>query len=713
MGIPHLYKWLKNRNYKGVLKRNVPQNVSSLSLDFNSIIHKVAQIVYAYGEGKDQARRKLLEKADPMMIEAEFNQVLSTKLSEILSQVQPKDVLVIAVDGVASQAKIAQQRQRRFRSAMESEDTIFNSSCITPGTEFMKRLDNFIQRWLISSSSFLPPKVIYSSHMVPNEGEHKILSLMRSGEIYGDGAHVIYGMDADLIMLSLLAPIKPIFLMREDINDVIDIENFKNAISEEMEIKTAIPDFVVMLFFIGNDFLPHIVSLVDLDESIETLLRIYKMNKKSLTTVETKGEKSEIDWEGFGDYLKLLSKEENRLLELESIREVKYPSRMMSIATSKSSTLSTSTSLELTNIKNVSRFDPDLFRSAWYENVFQLKDNNKIFEKLIPGYKFTATNNKIVEMVKMYLTGIAWIYRFYTSGLESVNTDFVYRNHYAPLITDISEIASLIGDKINISKELYEFNKNALEINPVHQLLSVLPLKSKNLLPVEVLHLTKEDSLIADYFPETQIIERDGINNDWQGILLINFVDMSRIIHAVELTSIFSPQRIQEFSPVNNIILKKDPNIIELEEKNRKLREFLNKEKGGYQQNYQERGRGRGRGRGGYQQKGGYEKNYQERKEYGTGAATERGRGGYQKKGGYEKNYQERKEYGSRSYSEKNSGGRGRGRGREMGKVGMGMGREEGGGKGNQQKYETPNLTNVPSTSIIKPKTLEIKKFEL
>jgi 5'-3' exonuclease len=708
MGIPHLYKWLKNKSYKGVLKRGVPQNVSSLSLDFNSIIHKVAQMVYAYGEGENPARKKILEKSDPNMIEAEFYQALSIKLLEIIGQVQPRDTLTIAVDGVAPQSKISQQRQRRFRSAMESSGTgIFNSSAITPGTEFMKRLDNFIQRWLISSSHLLPSKVIYSSHMVPGEGEHKVLSLMRNGEISGDGAHVVYGMDADLIMLNLLAPLDPIFLMREDINDVIDIDNFRTAIIEELGSETAIADFVVMLFFIGNDFLPHIVTLTDLDESIETLMRIYKMNKTSLTF------EKEINWEGFSSYLKALSKEENRLLELESIRDVKYPSRMMEMATTRSSTLRTGKVTEVTTVKveNVSRFDPDIFRSAWYENAFELKENNKVFEKLIPGYKFGTTNNKIVDLVKSYLTGISWVYRYYTSGMEFVNTDFVYRSHYAPLITDISDIASLVGDKVEIPKEEYEFSENALEINPVHQLLAVIPLKSKNLIPIEVLHLTREDSMIADYFPKTEIIERDGINNDWQGILLINFVDMERIIQAVELTSIFSPQRIQEFSQVDNIILKKDPEVIEMEKKNRKFKEYLQKES--YGRGYQGRGRSYGRGyqRKGYEQGRGYQKKpYEQGRGY-QKKSYEQGRGyqkkpyeqgrGYQKKSyeqgrGYQKKPYEqgrgyqKKEYGSKTYSGKSSGGR-----------------------GETSKLEVPVLSNFPPTSVIKPKTSEIQKFEL
>jgi 5'-3' exoribonuclease 1 len=311
MGIPHLFRWLKNQDYKGVLRRSVPSYVSSFSFDFNGILHEIAQTVYAYGKGENPKRKKLVEKADPKILEAEYYQALATKLSEVISQVAPQEILVLAVDGVAPQAKIAQQRQRRFRSAMESsENNVFDSSEITPGTEFMKRVDNFLQRWLVSSARSLPPKVIYSSHMVPGEGEHKIISLIRTGAISGDGAHVIYGMDADLIMLSLLAPIENISLMREDISSIIDINSLRLALKKELIIPTSIQDFVVMIFLLGNDFLPHLVSMGDLDEGIETMIRTYKMNNKSLTNSD------DLDWQGLTGYLKALAKEEPRLLEL-------------------------------------------------------------------------------------------------------------------------------------------------------------------------------------------------------------------------------------------------------------------------------------------------------------------------------------------------------------------------------------------------------------
>ncbi len=79
MGIPFFYKWLKNTHRNKVLRRNVPSNVSSFSMDFNGIIHESAQTVYAYGEKEDAKRVELIRRADPKMIEAEFHTELSNK----------------------------------------------------------------------------------------------------------------------------------------------------------------------------------------------------------------------------------------------------------------------------------------------------------------------------------------------------------------------------------------------------------------------------------------------------------------------------------------------------------------------------------------------------------------------------------------------------------------------------------------------------------
>src|SRR5690606_11774415 len=122
------------------------------------------------------------------------------------------------------------QRQRRYLAAMRQPTAaggavVFDSNCITTGTAFMRRLDAFLDDWLRAHAPVLPPTVIYSSHADPGEGEHKIMHLYRTRPDFRQPGqhHILYGLDADLIVLSLLAPLESIYLIREDSPDYVDI----------------------------------------------------------------------------------------------------------------------------------------------------------------------------------------------------------------------------------------------------------------------------------------------------------------------------------------------------------------------------------------------------------------------------------------------------------------------------------------------------------
>ena len=618
MGVPYFYRWLKNKGFKGVLRRNVPGFVSSFSLDANGIIHQCAQLVYAYGEHDDPRRQKLIAKADPRMLEAEFYNAVSSKLQEIIAQVRPQETLVIAIDGVAPMGKITQQRQRRFRSAMErSDNSVFDSNCITPGTDFMIRLDNFLQRWIVSYQATLPSKVIYSSHMVPGEGEHKIMDLMRSGDISGEGAHVLYGMDADLIMLSMIAPLEHISLMREDIRDVIDIDTLKMEIQQDLVLPTAIHDFVVMIFTIGNDFLPHMPALEDLEEAISTLTDVYKQTGRSLTS------DGDLDWEGLNHYLKNLALEEPRLLEDEAKRDVKFPSRMLQVASKRTESIQEGGPMIIgQKITFETKFDYNVFRGAWYQNELVPKGSDfNVVRQLLPGYNFGVTMDKVVEMCEKYLIGMAWVYNYYTKGAAAINSDFVYRYHHTPVLSDLAAVLDQVG-----KVEGYMAQPSQVSLNPIHQLLSVLPLKSKGLLPKEVTHLMTKDSPIADLYPQNTIIEMDGKNAEWQGIVLIPFVDPRRVIAAVNSTTMFTAERAKLYSQGSNIVIIRDPEMAELDKQRRGFRQFLEQEK---QKRYGGRGKQHGWGRGdrgrGDNRGRGRDDNR------GRGRDQGRGRGGYRK----------------------------------------------------------------------------------
>ena len=79
---------------------------------------------------------------------------------------------------------------------------VFDTNAITPGTEFMIRLDCFIQELISfkisSDEKWKNLNVIFSGFRIPGEGEQKIMEYIRKHQNKKHNA-IIYSPDADLI----------------------------------------------------------------------------------------------------------------------------------------------------------------------------------------------------------------------------------------------------------------------------------------------------------------------------------------------------------------------------------------------------------------------------------------------------------------------------------------------------------------------------------
>ena len=83
----------------------------------------------------------------------------------------------------------------------------WDSNVVTPGTAFMKDLSKHLAYAFKDD-----PSIDLSDWTVPDEGEHKIFKYIESCCVQNA---VIYGMDADMVMLSLVRTTPNIVLMRE------------------------------------------------------------------------------------------------------------------------------------------------------------------------------------------------------------------------------------------------------------------------------------------------------------------------------------------------------------------------------------------------------------------------------------------------------------------------------------------------------------------
>ena len=215
MGIPSYFSHIvkKHRNiFKKVSKETT--KIDNLYLDCNSIIYDAVHELH-----KAQAQTQAHEQKEHSKINnfSTFEKLLikmvCEKLDYYIELLLPMERVLIAFDGVAPVAKLEQQRKRRYMTWYnekiiaelkneKSASTTWSTSSITPGTDFMKQLTSEIKLHFQSNKNNI--NIMISASDEVGEGEHKIYEYIRQNSDYhSNTTTVIYGLDADLIMLTL------------------------------------------------------------------------------------------------------------------------------------------------------------------------------------------------------------------------------------------------------------------------------------------------------------------------------------------------------------------------------------------------------------------------------------------------------------------------------------------------------------------------------
>ena len=281
----------------------------------NGIIHNCT-----HNDSDSAATRK---SEDKMFIDI-FNYI-----EHLFGKIKPKQLFFMAIDGVAPRAKMNQQRARRFRTALDTEkarekairegvempkEEAFDSNCITPGTEFMAKLTQqlkyFINKKVSEDLDWQGVEVVLSGHEVPGEGEHKVMEYIRQAKAQPgydpNRRHCLYGLDADLIMLGLLSHDPHFCLLREEVtfgrqsqtkSKELEHQNFylmhlcivreylelefqelaePGALGFPFDMERVIDDFILMAFFVGNDFLPNLPHLHINEGALALMFNVYK-----------------------------------------------------------------------------------------------------------------------------------------------------------------------------------------------------------------------------------------------------------------------------------------------------------------------------------------------------------------------------------------------------------------------------------------------------
>ena len=316
-----------------------------------------------------------------------------------------------------------QQRARRFRSAQEAKEKdedkaeflklirsqkgeeaheeamatltkkTWDSNAITPGTPFMSILAASLRYWCAYQVNTTPGwehlKIIISDATVPGEGEHKIMEFVRSQrsspEYDPNTRHVIYGLDADLIMLGLATHEPHFWVLREDVfhqeskartcrlcgqkghiaeacqgkakqmdgehdekDKAMPLKPFiwlnvavlREYLAAELEvpdqpfrfdIERALDDWVFLCFFVGNDFLPHLPSLDIKEDGIDTLTAVWRSCVPHIGGYVTKD--GDIDFRRLQHILDGLAKQEDAIFksrkEIQDRRDANHKRRKL------------------------------------------------------------------------------------------------------------------------------------------------------------------------------------------------------------------------------------------------------------------------------------------------------------------------------------------------------------------------------------------------
>jgi 5'-3' exonuclease len=595
----------------------------TLEFDMGGIIHECAATVYSYGDKYKKERSKVVSelivtKKGKLQLEQNFYNTISDRLVE-LTKALIKETnstykrvvnLVIAMDGVAVFGKIAQQRSRRYKSTnnvtLEKDDEEndkkdknnrnffmpppagFDTNAITPGSELLENFDLYMKAWLTTSQikNLVQKNIIYSSSKTRGEGEHKIFE-MRRNELYGErdekGIIAMYGLDADLIMLNCLSNEKNVYIIRErnkfSYNEgnwlhagILNIDLFRINIVKKMSLQKElttmkdstimnyIRDFVFLCFLIGNDFLPHIMCLVNVEITLDILIEnyndvIYKPNEKRKnmnlpnTGFITKADAS-INWYNLLLFLEELEKAEPLLL-----KEIGKPIKTDYIdfkdnfdkngkyiynpVTFKNSIiLKNYPQTETNEAYSKYVFSFETFRTLWYSKCLAPKTSNMMnFLRHIK--EDPVSKYEIEQMCKLYFEGLQWNLMYYVLGYKEISRSWYYTYTQGPLIKDLVSVLKVFIELESTPNTLnLKFSSDEPNFGPVHQLLSVMPRKSLTLINKNYsssLASTMDSLGTLGYICPIQFkIDYESAIVEYMGLCILPIVDPWKIVEFVK-----------------------------------------------------------------------------------------------------------------------------------------------------------------------------------
>ena len=426
---------------------------------------------------------------------------------------KPSEVLLIAVDGPAPLAKCQQQRSRRFVAARDHSGG-FDKTQISVGTEFMERLHEvlveFIDMKTRTDHIWQKPQVVYSSHRVPGEGEHKVFDLLRvlkeDPDFSKNTTHCVYSPDGDLIFLCLQSRLPYFYIMKEwdswigpnervgngkldkmrvvaddfelvNLSLVRDYMKFDYAKEQggHIDLDRVIDDYAAFSMLLGDDFIPHFPDVSIQSGHYGIIVQCYQ--EGVLNQGKYLVENGELNKTMLASFLKMLVER-------------------LGSGSGKGKSL------------GFNGNDPQAVQN-YLLRVYpeEMAKNPEEFEK---------------ELAFDILDSFDWVLEYYTKGCPSWTWRFP--KWYPPPLAVVAKYCAEHQSHFELDRPPY----------PFEQLLCVMPPQSACFLPPAAAMLMVDPSPLAQFYPTDFRIDLNGAKFEHDGIVLLPSIDVKMVREAVE-----------------------------------------------------------------------------------------------------------------------------------------------------------------------------------
>jgi 5'-3' exonuclease len=487
MGIPHYFHTIV-KEYDDIITSTYNHIPDYYFIDFNGMIHQAAY-------------KALSEEQNTDSMDSLVQKYTWDYLQKTIDILKVNNSIYVCADGIAPIAKINQQRKRRYISTFEkllkNTANTWDKNAISPATEFMSHFNSFMKQKIRNTpTSYI---MSYSGTDEIGEGEHKIMARIRGCK--NTDNIIIYGLDADLIMLSLISHHPNITLMRENTKSGFDdefiylnISKLRKAIIHKLltkyhwnlpqiddtdiysdTVNNIIEVYIILCFLVGNDFLPHIPSLSLKKNGHDRILYAFKDIINTWDS-ECLVKDNKINPLIISQILTILSKDENDIiikLNDEYLRKEPYPGsdEYQSYPIQKENK---------SKLASLIKASPTKWRINYYKELFN------------------SNLDIINDSCSLYIQGIQWIYLYYKQLLKDDRWYYPYA--YAPTVLDLANYSQSLT-----SIEYEEYQKT---IHPYVQLLAILPIQSIDLFPIKLQKLILDPKYgLAHQFPVSYNIE--------------------------------------------------------------------------------------------------------------------------------------------------------------------------------------------------------------